>query len=492
MNLIGEDEYKEMEKKSSNKTSIIIIVAIVITMLICMGIVYAIYYIQSKQFVFTVDGMAQTNYSQDLFVFEDGKAYISIEGLANVDAMGYKYFKGEYKQYEENKESCYVQESINQFEAASYVNGSNKIYKNMPDKTTEYEYFTIDEPVKQINGKLYTTIAGAKLGFNAEIVYNEDKNRVDILTLTNIARKVYGDDVVKDSNYDVDTFNNFKALLYGMKLVTDESSKKIGVYSLEDNVIIGMKYTDIEFMEATSEFKVTTDENKEGIVSSDGVTKIKPEYDSIINIDKDLKLYLVLNNKKYGVITDTNSIVIHTEYDTIGIDATQFTTNNIKNSYLIYNKCIPVQKDKKWGLFDLKGRNIIPVEYDTLGCTSSGVKDKTTNNLLIISKGSIEGIVVGKDKKYGVYSSDGKVLFPIVLDSLYSTTSSGIDEYYMMFNGITYNALEQINKYVSNNSSSSTQENNNIEQNTQEETVQEETQPEEQSEETQPEEQEEV
>lgn len=463
MNLIGEDEFKEQEKKN-NKLSVIIIVSISVIIAICIAIVCTIYYIQSQQFVFTIDGQVQNSYAEDLFIFEDGKVYISIQDLAKVPSMGYNHYNGEYNQYEENKDACYVQDSYG-FESCTYVKDSNTIYKNMQYKTTEYEYFEIDEPVKQINNKLYTTIDGAKLGFNSEIVYSEEKNRIDIYSVYYLAKSIYGEETVSklsESNYE--DFNNFKAILHGMKVVTEgtSSNSNVGVNSLSNQVIIGARYKEIEFMEATNEFKVVTNDNKVGIVDAEGTTKIRPDYDSIINIDKDLKLYMVSIGNKYGIVTDTNRTVIHTEYDSIGIDASVFRSNDIKNSYIIYDKCIPVQKDKKWGIFDVNGNNILPVTYDELGCTSSGVKDKTTNPLLIIPR--VEGIVVGLNKKYGVYSSEGKELFPIVLDSIYSTVSSGIDTYFMMYDGIEYGALEMINRYVTRNEQNNTV-NTNIQNN---------------------------
>ena len=127
-----------------------------------------------------------------------------------------------------------------------------------------------------------------------------------------------------------------------------------------------------------------------------------------------------------------------------------------------------VQKDKKWGIFDIKGNSILPVEFDEFGCTSSGVKDISTNALLIIPR--VEGIVVCKDKKYGIYSSEGKELFPVVLDAVYSTTSAGIDAYYMMYDGIRYSALEKINQYTTSreqNNTVNTNVQNNVQNNMQ-------------------------
>jgi len=43
----------------------------------------------------------------------------------------------------------------------------------------------------------------------------------------------------------------------------------------------------------------------------------------------------------------------------------------------------------------------------------------------------IDGIVVGKDKKYGVVNSTGDSLIPCEFDKIYSITNAGEDVYYL-------------------------------------------------------------
>ena len=84
-----------------------------------------------------------------------------------------------------------------------------------------------------------------------------------------------------------------------------------------------------------------------------------------------------------------------------------------------------------WGIFDISGKQILPVEYDTMGCILGTQSNKINNNVLIIPE--YEAIVVGKGNKYGIVSSLGKEYVPIILDSVYSITTSGEDKYYMTF-----------------------------------------------------------
>ena len=80
--------------------------------------------------------------------------------------------------------------------------------------------------------------------------------------------------------------------------------------------------------------------------------------------------------------------------------------------------------------------------------------DKTLNNILIIP--DIEGIVVSKiyeleDRKkftaYGIVNSSGKLMIPTSLETVYSITNNGRDEYTMIYNGDSIDILEYVREY---------------------------------------------
>ena len=75
-----------------------------------------------------------------------------------------------------------------------------------------------------------------------------------------------------------------------------------------------------------------------GILSSDGTTKIEPNYSDIKQISKELNYYLVCNNERYGVINHNGNTVIHLEYDKIGIDESRFNSNGLDNPYLFFDE----------------------------------------------------------------------------------------------------------------------------------------------------------
>ena len=462
MEIIGTNISDKNQK--SKKVMKIITILIIILLIISISLGIAIYFLKLQQFKFVVDGKSISK-SDGIFIINEDKVYVSIKDISSV--IGYKYYNGGYKQYTEDTNKCYVQSDN---EVCMFEKDSNKIYKTVPDEI-DYEYFSLNEPVKNINGKLYTTLEDMGKACNLATQYNKEQNRVTINTLPFLANYY-------TKNYDTSAvatnFKNQKALLYGLMVVQDVkntdkdvNSKTInyGIYSTSGEEIVGTKYTDIEFIESTEEFIVKTSENKVGIITSKGETKVKPQYDKLKQIDKDLNLYLATNNDKQGVIEKNGKILIYLEYDKIGVDLTQFQNNDVKNPYLLYDNAIPVKQNEKWGLYDKKGNLILPIEYEGFGCISGTSSDKTLNNLLVIP--DIEGIVVSKKYEleknktvtmYGIVNSLGKELVATGLETIYSVTNNGRDEYTMIYNGTSIDILEYARRYGLNSQENNTNE----------------------------------
>lgn len=456
MDIIGTN--MEEKQRKSKKAMAIIIALIVFLLIVSIALFVSIYYLKEAQFKFNIDGKAISTKTMqtDLFLYEGDNVYISLPDIAEL--IGYKYYNGGYKQYTEDKNQCYL-EGTN--EVVTFENGETKIYKT-PVDDLDYTYFTIDEPIrKSTNGKLYISTKGLNLACNLQFVYSKEENEITIYTLpylTNYYVSKYKDAAIAQN------FNNQKALLYGLLVVqnvdnTDKSASnrniKYGIHNLQDKEIVGMKYTDIEFNEGSEEFIVKTEENKVGIITSKGDTKVSPQYDALKQIDKDLNLYMATSNNKKGVIEKNGKILIYLEYDEIGIDSTQFPTNDIKNKYILFNNAIPVKQNGLWGLFNIKGEKILPVEYYTLGCISgNGSSSKNANNILIIP--DVKGIVVckqydinnGKLQYYGVVNYKGQEMVPLRLDSVYSVVSDGQEQYTMIIDGKSYDLIQHIEQWV--------------------------------------------
>lgn len=425
MNLIEDEELIEKKKKSKIIMSIIISI-IAVLLILCGVILYMIFNIQRNTLKLNIDNKS-VSFANDMFIEDGDKLYIAIKDFATL--MGYQPFNGDYKtKYSEDTTSCYIS---NTNEIASYTLNSSTIYKKT-SLNEDYEYFNLEEPVKLVNGKLYVISDGMEKGTNSLIKYDSSKKQINVLSLdyiVNYYASKFTNSVVADAEEKID-FNNKKALVYEL-IVVKNTDGHYGVYNAKGEELIGTKYTNISFKEDSQEFTVVTDEGKKGILSADGTTKIEPNYDEIKKISQDLNYYLVTNNKKQGIINQNGNMVIYLEYDKIGIDETKFSANGIDNPYILFENCIPVQRDKKWGIFDINGKPIIPVEYDEIGCTAGTKTGVSSNNALIIPE--YEAIILGKAEKYTIVSSKGETYVPMILDSVYSITTSGKERYYMSF-----------------------------------------------------------
>ena len=450
--------YEINQKKPISKTKKImigLIVAIVILSIIGVILYIALNNVESQQFKFYIDEKPVTEFSSDIFVSDGTNIYISVKDICPL--LDYKYYNGGYKQYSEDLNSCYVE---GKNEIATFESGSNKIYKT-PTSQVDYELFTITEPIKTINNKLYISIEGAKLAFNITFDYNGQTNQTQIFTLPYLVNSYttgYQYTAVSES------FNNQKAILYNLLVVQNvpnteknynENDKRYGIITLNNQEVVGTKYTNIEFIESTKEFIVTTEEKKVGIITETGETKVKPQYDALKQIDKDLNFYLATSNNKKGIIEKNGKILIYLEYDEIGIDLTKFEGSNIKNPYVLFGNAIPVKQNNLWGMYDIKGNLIVPLQYDDLGCI---INNRTANSTVIIP--DVEGIVFAKEytlehnrkiKLYGIVNSKGNLDVPAGLETVYFIVNNGREEYTMVaYQGETFDVKDYYNKHIYN------------------------------------------
>ena len=434
----------------------------------------------STQFKFNLDGRRQSEYSSNLFLFQDNKIYISIRDIAPL--LGYNVFNGGYGEYTEDRTKCYVNNSR---EVVSFETNSSKIYKyNVTNSGNgESQTFNVDAPILSSGTNLYITSDGLVRAFNVRFDYNTENNEVSIFSLSYLAN--YYSNQITNSAVTTSTsnlsesvvYNNQKALLYNMIIIRDSTTNLYGVASLADptNTIIGTRYSSIEFMEGSNDFIVRTSENKMGIIGNDGITKVRLEYDNIVELDKNLGLYLVTSNNRQGVVNSNGKIIVYQDYDQIGLPNT-INDTNVTNRYILLDNCIPVQRNGKWGLIDINGNELTQSEYDGFGCDADTSQDSRFTDVLIIP--DLNGIVVELDevngntrtRKYGVVTADGNLFISIVLDSVYSLTTQGETTYYATFQGQTLDLVdfvrqqqaswEQNNNETVNETTNSTNTNN--------------------------------
>lgn len=425
-----EEETTQKEKKTKN---VIVIIAslIVILIIVAVGLFFYINHLQSLKLKVAVNGVT-TSSGTDNYVFaEDGTLYISIRDFAEV--AGYNYYNGGYKQYTEDMSMCHV---TSPYEVAAFEVNSDEFYKVELGQQEDQHYFKANRPIIQRNNKLYATEEVIEKAFNTAISYSANSNTISIVTLdyliSTYTTKYTNAAIAGTTNVD---FSIQKAALYNYIITIDPTSRLYGVSRIDETgklqEVMGEKYLRIQFVETNQDFIVTTEENKKGLITNDGITRIRPEYDELKLIDNDYNLYLIRTGQSYGVINKSGKYIVYPEYEEIGVDKTLYPRNTIKNTYLLYDNCIPVRKNRKWGIIDRNGKALTQLEYDSIGCTTTTQKDKSVNNMLLVEE--YEGIVVGKDKQYGLINSLGEEMLPCLLSDIYSETSAGQDTIYMTY-----------------------------------------------------------
>lgn len=451
MNLIDESvDYKK--KDNSKKTARIILIFITLIIIAIISVLGVLMYIKNKELKLYIDGNVNDKVKNMMEVDNDGTVYFPVKDIASY--LGYQSYNGEYTDKSEDANKCYVQ---NDNEIANFVLNSNKIYKLVLENSDgNYNYYYASKPVKAINGKLYISSDALANAFNLSFTYDTDSNRVYIYTMPYLIESYSAK--VLDYGYDSisDNFINQKAVLNSMLVVTKNQGKSYAVIDLKGNAIIEAKYDNIEYLENTGDFLVTSN-NKVGIISSKRETKVQLLYDSLELVDSDSGLFIAKKDDKYGIIDSKGNIKVYIEYDEIGIDNTKFEKNNIKNKYLLDNGMIPAKKDKYWGTFDKNGKTVLNFEYDSFGYTATSNREAI--NLLIIPDYNL--MVVCQNKKYALVSSTGDMVIRPVLDDAYMTISSGKKYYYMNVGDRKIDIIEFLDEQSPNITKNSSNETNN-------------------------------
>ena len=462
MELLDED-FQRRRNNNKNKTKTIILVSIIALFVIIIAIVILMASLKEEKLVAYIDGSSNSKIL-NILVFDEknpDKIYVSIRDIAPY--FDYKDYSGEYDNLSESASKCYVQSEI---EVANFSLNSNEIYKKSTSQNGDYELEIIDEPVKAINGKLYTTIDGIEKAFNVSFNYDKDNKKIEIYTLPYLVDSYSS--LILDYGYESidDDFENQKSILDGILIVTNNG--KYAVIKANGETILEDKYEKINYLRKSGEFLVTNN-GKQGIMEKSRNTKIGIEYEEIVPMDYYNKYFAVCKNGKYGVIDSTGKSVIYPQYAQIGIDSSQFKSNGIKNSYFLLDTLIPIKnEDGLWGLANIKGKLISrEFKYDQIGYIESS--SSTERNLLVVPDYDV--IVVKRDEKYTVITTDGNEVWQSVFDSIYMSNVSGKIEYIVSRNEQTTSLTDLLEKMGigkkknqnTNNTSNSQQNEGNIE-----------------------------
>lgn len=473
-----EDNRVRMDKPQREKMNPKLLMLIGAIMLVIIAIIVVLYILQEitppdTSIKLYINSQKIKNFSADLFVVENDEIYANVKKFAEL--VGYEAHSGEYKIDAEDSNKVFVQ---NKYETASIFLNSTTISKVYTNSSEEYKDYTMSKPAKRIGEDIYVTLDGIKTACNVSIGYDAEKYTMNVGTLE-YNYTIYNTWAQQNGYQQVSNdFENAKAILYD-RVVVKNADGRYGVINSKNEEVIGTRYSNIEFDEYTQEFTITNNSGKMGIDFINGETKINVIYDEIKSIQKENELYLVKNNNKYGIIDSKSRIVIHQEYDDIGVDISPYITTtttrvtttptpvqneindaeatptvvnfvltNTKNSsnvkqYIMFDSVIPVKQDGKYGFFDIKGNKIVEVKYTGVGCYAKPVVKtnnkeeeeekfkKTTTNLLEIE--DYELIVVENNEKFGLINTEGKEIVRVLATDMYSTVSAGVKSYYMLY-----------------------------------------------------------
>ncbi len=429
MNLYEIEEQRKQKEKNKKMTRYIVISIVIIVVLI-VALMCAIYFLVNNPNRIRVylDGKETPKIAELLITEtkEDGTSsiYAPIRDIASY--LNYESSNGAYTTASEDPDSCYIK---NKNEIAIFNLNSNIIYKlDRTADNADYEYVKIENKVIKKDNKLYVEQEGLEKSFNISFKYNEKEKKIQIYTLDYYVGEAQKK--IKKLGYQETelSFANQKALLDNMLVALSSDDQYCVINFSTGAEILGKQYDEITYIPQKSAFLVEYN-NKVGIISSDGSTKIKANYDRLTLIDDENELYLAQLNGLYGVIDINEKNVIYIEYDKIGIDITDFKENEVKSGYILLNKLIPVQQNNKWGFFDITGKQITNLEYDKIGCITSTSKN-VAYNLLVIPDYNV--IAVGKNNRYTFMDLQGKEVFACVFEDLYMELQSGKLMYYMV------------------------------------------------------------
>lgn len=456
MNLEESDKFIEAQRLNEKKKKVVLVSIILCAILVVLLIVFIIYikYEDSLQLKLFINGEQKT-ISNTLFINQNDVNYVNIKEFS--DMMGYTYTKGEYQKYNENEESCYINNDLEVVAMTADATSLTKYIQVKPDTTEitadgpygieiqvksengKFNTFNLEKPVKMINDQLYLPFDLLTDVYNVSVNTSE-KNRIRIYTLPVLFKSA----VKKAGGLGYGTisgiYENIRAIPYNLAVVGNSGLYGVIDLAQDKKEILSIKYENLEFIQNSQEFFMSADSTV-GLLDRNGKTIIKPmEYDEISILDEVKQLYLVKKDGKYGVLNRSGDIIVHVDYDRIGLKNIEQFGNNIefvRNTNLLFDECIIVGAESKYGMFDITGRELLRTNYETFGYTTTSTDTSGESSVLLIPEETgIRGIVVCYDGLYGIYDVNVKnLIIPCACSRIYSITRSGTTTYYMEFNG---------------------------------------------------------
>lgn len=349
-----------MNKKEENKAKKLILLLICILIIILLIIIIMMTTLKSKKIekqTFMIDDNA-IEIKEEMIIINENKQYVSLSILAS--NLGYNYLRGGYSEYEENTNECYLE---NNKQIIGFKANSNTIYKTTSTSTKDYQYYELNNKIIKNNEILYIALEDLNTACNVMCII--DGKKINIYTADKLINLNIETFAKKDLTISQNEENK-KAIAYNMIVVTNQNSK-MGVVNLKGNVIIGNKYTTIEFNEKEQNFIVSNAE-RYGIISKDGNVVIELKYEGLKVINYQPMLYQIKLNNKYGILNDKGKIIVNPIYDKIGYTERTSTREPALIIKDIDGKNgIVVCSNNKYGIIDIEnGATIMPCTVDKI------------------------------------------------------------------------------------------------------------------------------
>lgn len=505
MNLIDEAEIKKSDNDQNKAQKKLILLVVGIAVLIVLAVLVVLYKknVINSQFKFYIDGKttSTTNIfrtaSDNTFVTDKdatGKTiyYLSVRDFAN-KMTGYTAYTGLPDSYiEHDYSNCYIERQS--YERVIFTVGKEYIVKYEFLNNNKIVEIPISFKIYSEGDKIYAPSDAIEKAFNCRITYNAENNSFSVKSLSYLVQAynksyplsaVSGSVNSSNSKPSYTEFQNQKAVLRGYLVVKDPANGKLGVLNLNDSkatkdfkgaktiknadsLAIGLKYSEIRFIEDSETFYVKTTDKKVGILKKDGTSIINPVYLSIDSMGAGTDLYVAQSETgRYGVIDRNQNNVIPFDYDRIGIKDT-YNDPNVANKYLLLDFYIPAYNESEgYTFFSVGGERLVSNQtFKSIGCNSNagtgtrGVVIIPDLNAIVISYNEP---VTGKDGRtttatfYAIigdyYATDGKVnkleTIAVHFTQIYAKEVSGKITYMAVQEGTTVDVVQLVNDYYS-------------------------------------------
>lgn len=449
MNLEESDKFVEQQRKTEQKKKIVLVSIVLCAILVALLIILIIYiqYQDSLKLKMYVDGN-QVKITANMLKQDGDTSYVNIKAFSEM--LGYTYTKGEYKKYNENIDSCYIKnnlevvamtaESETLTKYIEVVEGAPELTEEGPygmqmqveSKNGESNTFVLSKTVKLIDDELYLPFDYLTDVYNI-LVDTSTPNRIRLYTLPTLFQSAKQKAVALEYTTISGVYENIRAIPYGLIVVGNN-----GIYGViesggQGKEILSVKYENLEFLQNSQEFFMRA-ENTVGLLDKTGATIIQPrDYDDIAILDEIEQLYLVEKDRKYGVVNRKGEIVLHVDYDAIGLkNIKDFEEENVGDRNLLFDKCIVVELDDSYGLYDITGKELLKPVYEGFGCVSDVSGEDSV--LMVPKEVGVEGLVINFNGLYAIYDIEKEeIVIPAVYSKIYSVTKAGETNYYAQF-----------------------------------------------------------